>query len=798
MLEIRHVTKIYRSKSGVSTRALDDLSLRFPERGMVIILGKSGSGKSTLLNVIGGLDRMDEGEILIRGRSSANFTGADFDAYRNTFIGFIFQEYNILEDFTVGANIALALELQGRKADSAAVEQILSRVDLLGYADRKPNELSGGQKQRVAIARALVKSPEIIMADEPTGALDSTTGKAIFDALKELSKEKLVIVVSHDREFAEKYADRIVELSDGRILSDVTRQTVEGEKISDGIDRVSGDLIRIKGGYRLTDEDVRQINAYLAAHKGDLFLSGDGRLNAGIRASAGIGEEGAASSFSQTKEDDAPYVGAPPKFIPSRLPMKNAIRIGASGLKYKKFRLVMTIFLSLIAFALFGIADTMAAYNKKQAAEDSILSSGVSYASFRAEVKCSYDGGDETFYFKDKLNDEDLARLKEKTGLEFVPVVSENLSLYGYLTDPSLLGGRTINTAITGIVSMDAAAVARSGMPLFGRMPEADNEIVITKWNAEAFRSCGFQNSDRGEAIAAGAMTYEEGGENSILGKHLGEYTIVGVLDTRFDYDRYAPVLSPDRIGEGFDVAGMLLMSEMGEVLWYGFHQLAFVTPAVGQARAKAQMGEPATVDENGYDVYGKKFAVRHDGGIYDFATAPMPSDRAVVRRLVELNYTDEPVAYRMQNSVMNTLNSFDELITTLAKVFVWIGLFFAVFASLLLMNFISVSISHKKREIGILRAVGARSADVFRIFWSEATIIALINSVLAAVATLLIVGAINRGMADEGITVTLLHFGIRQILLLLGVPFLSALLASFLPVYHIAKKRPVDAIKNA
>lgn len=223
MLEVKNLSKIYAAKGGASVKALDGISLHFPETGMVFLLGKSGSGKSTLLNVCGGLDFPTDGEIIVKGRSSKTFSQSDFDSYRNTHIGFIFQEYNVLDEFTVGDNLALALELQGKAKDNAKIAELLKQVDLEGYEDRKPNTLSGGQKQRIAIARALIKSPEIIMADEPTGALDSETGKQIFDTLKKLSKEKLVLVVSHDREFAETYADRIVELKDGKVVSDVSK-----------------------------------------------------------------------------------------------------------------------------------------------------------------------------------------------------------------------------------------------------------------------------------------------------------------------------------------------------------------------------------------------------------------------------------------------------------------------------------------------------------------------------------------------------------------------------------------------
>ncbi|MBR2874810.1 MAG: ATP-binding cassette domain-containing protein, partial [Clostridia bacterium] len=176
MLEIRHLNKTYKSENGKNVKALKDVNLSFGDSGLVFILGKSGSGKSTFLNVVGGLDSFDSGEIVIDGKSSATFSRSDFDSYRNTYLGFIFQEFNVLDNFTVAKNIMLALQLQQKPATDKEVEDILKLVDLEGYGKRHPYELSGGQKQRVAIARALIKSPSIILADEPTGALDDNTG----------------------------------------------------------------------------------------------------------------------------------------------------------------------------------------------------------------------------------------------------------------------------------------------------------------------------------------------------------------------------------------------------------------------------------------------------------------------------------------------------------------------------------------------------------------------------------------------------------------------------------------------
>lgn len=375
MLETKNLTKIYKPKKGVPVKAIDGVSLKFPDKGMIFLLGKSGSGKSTLLNLLGGLDKYDDGEIIIKGVSSKSFSQKHFDSYRNTYLGFIFQEYNILEEFTVGANIALALELQNKKATDEAINDILKEVDLEGYGSRKPNELSGGQKQRVAIARALVKSPKIIMADEPTGALDSNTGKQVFDTLKKLSKSKLVIVVSHDRDFASKYADRIIELADGKVLSD-TSLCEESYEANDAVGiEFEGNTARIPEGYHLTEEDRIAINEYIDKLKNGLNLDITAKKSGEIK-------------FVPTKQEDIKSEdNSPFKLIKSKLSLKNAFKIGGSGLKYKKFRLVMTVILSCVAFILFGLSDTFGAYNHINTATNSIYDSKINYVSLEKSVK---------------------------------------------------------------------------------------------------------------------------------------------------------------------------------------------------------------------------------------------------------------------------------------------------------------------------------------------------------------------------------------------------------------------------
>jgi len=220
LIELKNLVKHYTSRKGVVTKALNDLSVSFPSKGLVFILGKSGSGKSTLMNILGGLDIADTGEFIIEGKNIEGLSQVELDHYRNSHVGFVFQDFNIIETFTIYQNIGLALQLQGQKADKHRIDQMLEFVGLKGYGKRRGNEVSGGQKQRIAVARALIKNPRIILADEPTGNLDSKTSDQIMQLLKKVAENNLVIVVSHDPEEAEVYADRIIRIKDGKLAED--------------------------------------------------------------------------------------------------------------------------------------------------------------------------------------------------------------------------------------------------------------------------------------------------------------------------------------------------------------------------------------------------------------------------------------------------------------------------------------------------------------------------------------------------------------------------------------------------
>ena len=232
MLQIKNIYKEYKTGNLVQ-KVLEDVSLNLRDNEFVAILGPSGSGKTTFLNIIGGLDRYDKGDLIINNISTKNYKDRDWDSYRNHTIGFVFQSYNLIPHQTILSNVELALTISGvsrRKRKQKAIEA-LKQVGLGDQLHKKPNQLSGGQMQRVAIARALVNNPDIVLADEPTGALDSDTSVQVMELLKEVAKDRLVVMVTHNPELAEKYATRIVKIRDGKICSDTNPFKVEEKEL---------------------------------------------------------------------------------------------------------------------------------------------------------------------------------------------------------------------------------------------------------------------------------------------------------------------------------------------------------------------------------------------------------------------------------------------------------------------------------------------------------------------------------------------------------------------------------------
>ena len=710
MISLKNLTKVYTTKRGVKTTALKDINLNFGDSGLVFILGKSGCGKSTLLNVLGGIDAPTSGEIIIDGISSAAFTPSDYDAYRNTYVGFVFQEYNLIPDYTVAQNIAVALELQHKKSTSDEIDGILKKVDLVNengrtLSGRKVTELSGGQKQRVAIARALVKDPKIILADEPTGALDSKTGKALYELLKELSKDKLIIVVTHDRDGAFQYGDRIIEFADGKVLS-----------------------------------DNKEKNDVSAEKKGD------------------------------------------PDFIRGRLPVKRAFAMGVNGLRHKVFRLILSIVLCVTTFIAFGFSVTALTTDSYATQFDTMKANGLqlfNVESFNTEYIKEDDGSDKVKAIP--FGERQVEAMRKNLGNEPVKLFAADgiyrdeggRRLYGiepflggnsaYLEELkysnlyyalAMSGLETLAelAPISGETDANLTADRRFVDKSLCRLPQTDSEIAVTDLQFELFKEFGYEDDD---GSVTGIRTPDD-----LIGKKLGRFTVCGVYSTEVDASYFIKNKEIQIYDIDIGHRSLNFYAAKSSIINFGF---------VGKGTYK--------------DTEPERYMVKYAG------------DTSAVKKMIkQMTYSEGDREYEavIQTfySVFLPDESFFDSVVDMALI---TSLVLTVFAVLLFMSFLSSSIENRKKELGILRALGARKRDVVNICLFESLTIACINFVLSLIGVLIAVMRLNKEFS-----LAVFNVGFLQIFALLLLCFGVAAVATVLSVLKIASRQPVDIIREA
>lgn len=704
MLSIKNLTKTYFLESGDKVNALKDVSLDFPSAGLIFLLGKSGSGKTTLLNLIGGMDSPSQGEVVIDGRSSNTFTERDYDSYRNTCIGFVFQEYSLIDSLTAGANIALAAELQGKNADRAKIDDIMRQVDLTDengktLFDRKVNELSGGQKQRVAIARALIKDPQIILADEPTGALDSETGEKLYDLLKKLSNNKLVIVVSHDGEYATKYGDRIIKLKDGKIISD-------------------------------------------------------------------------SATNSQITVDSADG-GEKSSFIKSRLPVSRTIAMGLSGLKHKKFRLVLSIILAVVAFVFFGFSVTAGTADKYEAEIRTLYDKGQRMIFLVAENEKTTTQNGQTITSRIPFTDVQIDAITEYNGgtapmkgtaipsgiNEYVGENGENLlwSSNPYVRFAVSGGSAAELDPVTGAEDARLSPDARFRDKNRCRLPQTKSEVALTDIKADMFMRYGYKEADGTlSAIAA---------PDDLIGRKLGELEICGVYSTEQDKS----------IFETYDIDD------------YPVHEDSYVLHLMHGTGGMRGPIENDYVCKGYSDIEGSQ---RNPGVFFLKLSGDLNKD---LKLLEQLSYTEGNTTCSF--SFYSAYSGFGASVRNIIDYAAFpavVGIIFAVFSALLLINFLMVSLDFKKRELGILRALGARRKDITLICLIESGAIAFIDFVLSLIGTIIACLSFNAYYY-----LSVFNVGFLTVASLFLLCFGVAAIATILPVKRMTSKKPVDIINN-
>jgi ABC-type lipoprotein export system ATPase subunit/ABC-type antimicrobial peptide transport system permease subunit len=858
MIELRDVCKSYKMKNGPEVKALDHVNISFGEKGLVFILGKSGAGKSTMLNVIGGLDRIDSGDIVIMGKPSKDFSQAEFDSYRNTYLGFIFQEYNILNEFTVGQNIALAMQLQSLKGERSDVEAILDQVDLHGLYDRKPNELSGGQKQRVAIARALIKKPQIIMADEPTGALDSKTGQDIFNTLKKLAQDHLVIVVSHDRDFAESFGDRVIEMKDGKIISDITKSYVKSEEVSEGVQVLSDSLISFKPGHVLSEKDVQLLNSYLARADQETLVSIDDTVNTSAKTTAKIDEKGQRGTFSNTTPEMVgakDYQGSEFQLKKSKLPFARSFKMALHSLRAKPFRLVITLLLIISSMTLFGVTASLASYSSEKA----FIETFSSFNTDSFKVDGAYEYLDDYSVISHRFSSRVVQSIREETDasmslkdphLDFFSLLSSNTqnNIQTSFQIASCLNKETSDASIlypnfvsdNQMIQEDESTAASNGNTLVaGRYPSAENEVAVSSYYYAWASKYGWSNSvsyvdaegntnytsaiishkdfssekeflAKGPLFQIGKYTYDTAGNEKTSQYNLHDFKVVGIVKSTFDLAPYAELeslatKSDPTVEETNKVnAYHLALVESDALAIFGDN--SFFNAVVGIA------GKTYSDDYELYssltfelipsdETYGKFYRLLKEHATFGY-NSPYFDGKFQYRS--ETNdktkeQTNGSLSLSGQTSSYYAFNNIDFAVTALKTGLFWAGFATACFACLLLATFIASSIAYQKRQIGILRAIGARGMDIYGIFWNEAIFLSLVGAAVGLILTGILDLSLSRSLiaATPLVSFSIFQFSWIPVALLLGLSFLTGTIASFLPCLIISKKKPIDSIND-
>lgn len=349
MIKVENITKIYKINRKKQTVALDDVSFTLPEKGLIFIVGKSGSGKSTLLNLIGGLDKPTQGSIVSSGNDITKLSNYNLTKYRSSYIDFIFQDYHIIDRLSVLENISLMVDNNNPKIINQ-IDEILQKLEIYDLKHRFPKELSGGQKQRVAIARALVNDSEVMLCDEPSGNLDKKTTKALLEILKTISKEKLVVVVSHSNQDAEVYADRIIELADGKISRDRRRTLNYNNEF-----RIEENKVYLPHYRDLDDIEIEQLNTYLKENDEVSFIQVNNKF---VETKEVISEEKKFELYQEKITKDT---------------SKKFLKIFMSN----KISMIVNIFLAALLLVCFAIFQSFLSFDGNQALSSSLSKQGI-------------------------------------------------------------------------------------------------------------------------------------------------------------------------------------------------------------------------------------------------------------------------------------------------------------------------------------------------------------------------------------------------------------------------------------
>ena len=856
MLRLKNISKTYSTKDGVTHRALNNVSLDFESNGLVFILGKSGSGKSTLLNIIGGLDSFDRGEIYLYNKKFSMFKSMDYDFYRNTFTGFIFQEFNLINELTIEENVTLSLDLQSKK-NKERIDKIFDDLEISELKDRKVFELSGGQKQRVAIARALVKNPSIILADEPTGSLDTKTTKEIIDILVNLSKERLVIVITHNRDLAEQYGDRVIELKDGEVLKDLSLKEEENEEHAS---LIASSILKVPSNAKVRKEDVDKLNEVLSNERIDHYISFETNQNKVKSMFPHLKEAISTSNLEKEKFKQYSYKEEEDKevkLIKSKLPFKRGLKFGLSNLKIKIPKLIFTVILATLAVTISGVVDNFANYDEYKAIANAIKKEDMDFIKIESAYSAYIDNGigvvsGSKYYLKEK----DINKINEINNGDTPLIYEEKVGISNYVLNWTYVPMNSISGFI------EASNIEDYGLEFIAKSND-DSGVIISELIArEIAISSGLKDAKDviDEPITFGKLEFNISGIYKC--DDLAKYDILrngslNMEDLLFEYqDIFENRWSFVYVDEGFiskykervkeskdfeltidsstnhtfsfshlilkedDSNLNILSNKKGVYVAQGLldnymdtFNLSSYEEMINYLNEK-EMNISITLNNaicyisnslviKGYIENEKdtnKVILEEDlfKIVKDFtlnATGALISvDNMSNRKVFDLVKDIYSNGFIVNEAFVEDYSVMVEIFMLLESLLSGVNNIIFILAIILLFSFMLSSIKNNTKQIGILRAIGANVIDIIKIYVIEALIIGSISLVCS-----LFIYGVGGTLVNNSITgyLSIFTFGFSTVMKMISSTLIVVGLSLIIPIIKITKMHPVDAIRS-
>ena len=762
MLKIKNIRKGYQV-ADYSQEVLKGVTLNFRKNELVAILGQSGSGKTTLLNIIGGLDYYDSGDLIISGKSTKRFKSMDWDVYRNKKIGFIFQDYNLISHISVIKNIEMGMILKGirRRERKRRALDALDRVGLVEHANKKPNQLSGGQKQRIAIARALVNSPDIILADEPTGALDDSTGVQIIELIKEISKDTLVIMVTHNNKLAEDYASRIIQLKDGVVIND--------SDIYDGSEEINAKYKREKVSMNyfqallLSFNNIktklgRVISISFAASVGITGISLILALSNGFQSEIDMYEQDSLSQLpivintaAAIRDDEGQAITK--EYQDNRFvviqndeseKVKHRNKLTSEYVEY-----IMAMDSSYISALSFQYGFELNVINEDNGKHKLVDFSSANYWQpfpFHIDQK------------ENTLIEESYDVLAGSVNNDEVGLILV-VDKYGQISKSTLrmLG---INSEDKLTLEYDEILNKELKIVFNDEYYIQENDYFRINQDVEAMYKDEKSQTVKVQAILRGKQEKED------LTSATGIYYTRAVSDLIIERNKTSQIVNVQN-----EKKYNVLTGELYEDATDGKGRKEMMLAALGSQSV------PSVIQLYPSNYEAKDLLLDY---LKEYNTDKADTDK--------IEYVDTGA------SIVELTRGIMSAITAVLVAFSGISL---VVSCIMITIITYISVLERTKEIGILRALGARKKDISRVFNAETIIIGFIAGVMGVTSSFLLANVINGFIANVSNIENIASFDEQQVLILVGLSVLLTMLSGFFPALSAAAKNPVEALRS-